>query len=169
MAGRNRGIHAGGGDAGPTGFARIAVMRAAKRGHVRGFSRQGTNPAGAPEVKAERMRTRAPPPWLRLEFLFLLAPFQESDSHLIAVDPGELAAPICQPSGRKYEEEFLQMKTFNGALDRKFRAGIGHIFHDAGPSPSAVDRHHVGGISPFKYDPLRLPLFHGLIVKLQKC
>jgi hypothetical protein len=74
--------------AAPTIFARIGAIWVLNRSHVREFIASGLDPTGAPEVGAGRMRTQARPLWLRLGFLFSLAPFQETDTNLIPVDAG---------------------------------------------------------------------------------
>lgn len=54
----------------------------------------------------------------RLLGLFLLVTrFEEKDANLIAIHPGELAAPVCFSHSRKQQEKFLQVKTFDRAVD----------------------------------------------------
>jgi hypothetical protein len=95
-----------------------------------------------------------------LGFFLLFDRFEEVDANLIAIDPGELAAPICFSHGRKHQEKLLHGKALNRTVDRKSSAGIRHILHCAGPLPSPVDRHHVRGKSPLKYDTMCFALFH---------
>jgi hypothetical protein len=95
-----------------------------------------------------------------LGFFLFFDRFEEVDANLIAIDPSELAAPICFSHGRKHQEKLLHGKTLNRTVDCKSSAGIRHILHCAGPPPSTVDRHHVSGKSPLKYDTMCLALFH---------
>jgi hypothetical protein len=95
-----------------------------------------------------------------LGFFLLFTRFEKMDAYLIAIDPGKFAAPICFSHSRKHQEKLLHSKTFNRTVDCKSSAGIRHILHCAGPPPSTVDRHHVSGKSPLKYDTICLALFH---------
>jgi len=60
----------------------------------------------------EREITRGP-----LGFLLLIARFEEKDADLIAIDPGKLTASVSLSHGRKQQEKFLQVKTFDRAVD----------------------------------------------------
>ena len=95
-----------------------------------------------------------------LGFFPLVARFEEKDANLIAIDPGELTAPVRVSHSRKQQKKFLEGKTFDRAVDGQSSAGLRYILHSAGPPPSTVDGHHVGGKSPLKYDTLCLPEFH---------
>jgi len=93
-------------------------------------------------------------------FFPIVARFEEKDANLIAIDPGELEAPVRVSHRRKQQEQFLEGKTFDRAVDGQSSAGLRYILHGAGPPPSTVDGHHVGGKSPLEYDTLCLPQFH---------
>src|SRR3954469_17050700 len=84
--------------------------------------------------------------------LFLVALLQEVDPDLIAIDPGQLAAPIGQPRGRQQQEEFLQMQALDRAFDRQLGAGLGNVFHYAVTPPGAVDSHHMRRKAALEYD-----------------
>ena len=43
-------------------------------------------------------------------FFLLFARFEEKDADLIAIDPGQLAAPVCFSHSRKQQEKLLQRK-----------------------------------------------------------
>ena len=65
---------------------------------------------GEMTIRALARAAQASASWRALAGLFLLvALLQESDTDLVAVDPGELAAPVGQTGGRQQQEEFLQV------------------------------------------------------------
>ena len=51
-------------------------------------------------------------------FFLLVARSEEKDANLIAIDPGKLTASVSLSHGRKQQEKFLQVKTFDRAVDR---------------------------------------------------
>ena len=52
-----------------------------------------------------------------LGFFLLVTRFEKKDANLVAIHPGQLAAPVCFSHGRKQQEKFLQVKTFDRAVD----------------------------------------------------
>ena len=77
-------------------------------------------------------------------FFLLVARSEEKDANLIAIDPGELAAPVRVSHSRKQQKKFLEGKTFDRAVDGQSSAGLRYILHGAGTPPSTVDCHHAG-------------------------
>ena len=63
--------------------------------------------------------------------VLLLAGLQEGDADLVAIDPGELAAPVGEAGGRQQQEEFLQVQALDRALDRQLGAGLGDVLDGA--------------------------------------
>src|SRR4051812_31586615 len=77
--------------------------------------------------------------------LFLLvAELEKVDADLVAIDPGELAAPVREPGGRQQQKKFLQMQAFDRAVDGQLGAAVGDVLHGAVAPPGAVDTHHLG-------------------------
>src|SRR5258705_4529565 len=88
------------------GFAEATARHAVTDGH----DRYATETLPRSDFRGLRQTT------LRCLFL-LVAGLEEVDADLIAVDPGQLAAAVCQTSGRQQQEEFLEMQSLDGAID----------------------------------------------------
>jgi len=54
----------------------------------------------------------------------LLARPKKLHTELVAINPGELTASICLPSGGKHQEKLRHAETFDQPINRKTRAGI---------------------------------------------
>src|SRR5438270_13686701 len=91
--------------------------------------------------------------------LFVLGGLDEVDAYRVAIDPGELAAPISQPGRRQQQEEFLQVQPFHRTIDGELGAGLRNIFHGAVAAPGAVDSHHMRVDAAFEGDSLALAAF----------
>ena len=70
-------------------------------------------------------------PW---RFCIDCRPVEEKDANLIAIDPGELAAPVRVSDSRKQQEKFLEGKTFDRAVDGQSSAGLRYILQVQGRS-----------------------------------
>src|SRR3981081_2137608 len=111
-------------------------------------------------------RTTAPAPRTSdlgvgaLGLLFLLVGLlEEIDTDLVAIDPGQFAAAIGKSGRRQQQEEFLQMQTLDGTIDRQLGAGLGDVLHHTVAPPGAIDAHHVRGKTALKCDAIALAPF----------
>src|ERR1700734_3775754 len=86
--------------------------------------------------------------------LLLVAGLEKINADLVAIHPCEFAPAIGKTRRRQQQKEFLQMQSFDRALDRQLGAGLGNVFHGAVAAPRAVDAHHLRGKSPLKRDAL---------------
>src|SRR5262245_48175205 len=85
-------------------------------------------------------------------FLLLVALLEEIDADLVSVHPGQFAAPIGEPRRRQQEKKFLQVQTFDRALDGELGSDLGDVLHDAVAPPGPVDPHHLGRYPALEYD-----------------
>src|SRR3954447_9815602 len=74
---------------------------------------------------------------------FLLGGLDEIYADRVAIDPGQLAAPVRQASGREQQEKLFQGEPLDRAFDGELGAGLRNVFHGAIAAPGAVDAHHV--------------------------
>src|ERR1700756_2651705 len=89
----------------------------------------------------------------------LLARSQEGYSHLVAIDPGQLAPAVGKPGRRQQQEKLLQVKSLDRAIDSEFSAALGDVLQDAVAAPGAVDTHHMRGNPALEDDAIALAPF----------
>src|SRR2546429_1684715 len=87
-----------------------------------------------------------------LRLLLFIGRFYETDANLIAVDPSQLATPVCFPHCRKHKEKLLQGKTFDRAAHGQFSARFRNILHCTWTLPRTVDRHQIRGEPTLEHD-----------------
>src|SRR5262249_55469417 len=61
-------------------------------------------------------------------------------------------APIGEPRRRQQEKKFLQVQTFDRALDGELGSDLRDVLHDAVAPPGPVDPHHLGRYPALEYD-----------------